>query len=126
VTECREDLVDTEYVAPEGELDQLVADISAEVLGLDRIGRTDSYYDFGMTSLQAVRICARIHRLTTIRALPVWLFTHDVLADFVARLREPGADDQTEAAAAGDADVRTETGSTTGFEGAAERGRPSA
>jgi hypothetical protein len=92
MTERREDFLDTEYVAPEGELEQAVADISAEVLGVARVGRTDSFYDFGATSLQAVRICARIHRLTKIQALPVWLFSNDVLADFVARLREAEID----------------------------------
>jgi len=69
-----------------------VAGICAEVLGVSRVGRTDSFYDFGATSLQAVRICARINRLTAIQALPVWLFAHDALADFVARLRESETD----------------------------------
>src|SRR5262249_37744543 len=90
MAECRDDYVDTEFVAPRGDLEQVVADISAEVLGVERVGRTDSFYDFGATSLQAVRICARIHRRPSIQAQPVWLFSHDVLADFVQRLREAG------------------------------------
>lgn len=92
MTESREEMVDTEYVAPEGDLEQEVASISAEVLEVSRVGRTDSFYDFGTTSLQAVRICARIQRQTRISALPVWLFDNDVLADFVQRLREAGTD----------------------------------
>ncbi|ASW54275.1 phosphopantetheine-binding protein [Plantactinospora sp. KBS50] len=90
MAECREDFVDTEYVAPEGELEQTVAGVAAEVLGVSRVGRSDSFYDFGTTSLQAVRICARINRLTGIQALPVWLFDNDVLADFARRLGEAG------------------------------------
>ncbi|HEX6076184.1 MAG TPA: phosphopantetheine-binding protein [Micromonosporaceae bacterium] len=97
MTEHREDFVDTEYVAPEGELEEAVAGISAEVLGVTRVGRTDSFYDFGTTSLQAVRICARIHRLTGIQALPVWLFDNDVLADFVQRLTEAETDSEVRA-----------------------------
>jgi hypothetical protein len=93
MTERREDFLDDEYVAPQGALEQAVADVSAEVLGVDRVGRTDSYYDFGATSLQAVRICARLHRLTEIEAQPVWLFDNDVIADFAARLREVGSGD---------------------------------
>jgi hypothetical protein len=86
VTEIRENLVDTEYVAPEGDLERTVAGITAEVLEVSRIGRDDSFYDFGTTSLQAVRICARIQKQTGIPALPVWLFDHDVLSDFAERL----------------------------------------
>lgn len=86
MTESREGLVDTEYVAPNGDLERTVADIAAQVLEVSRFGRNDSFYDFGTTSLQAVRICARIQKQTGIPALPVWLFDNDVLSDFAERL----------------------------------------
>jgi hypothetical protein len=104
MTESREDLVDTEYVAPEGELEQAVAGISAEVLDVSRVGRTDSFYDFGTTSLQAVRICTRIQRQTGISAPPVWLFDSDVLADFVQRLGEARTGGEVPAAGEAGAD----------------------
>ena len=88
MTESREELIDTEYVAPEGDLERTVAGIAAEVLEVSRFGRDDSFYDFGTTSLQAVRICARIQKQTGIPALPVWLFDHDVLSDFAGRLAQ--------------------------------------
>lgn len=86
----REDFVETDFEAPLGELESAVADISAEVLGLDRISRSDSFYDFGTTSLQAIRICARIERQAGIKAEPVWLFSNDILADFVKQLEADG------------------------------------
>lgn len=121
MTEPREDFVDTEYVAPEGELEQAVADISAEVLGVARVGRTDSFYDFGTTSLQAVRICARLHRVTGIQALPVWLFDNDVLADFVQRLRKAETDDEVRPTSEAGADAVAAV-EVAAVEVAAERG----
>jgi hypothetical protein len=93
LSECREDFVDSEFEAPQGALETAVAQIEAEILGVDRFGRADSFYDFGGTSLQAIRICARIERDVGHRALPIWLFETDVLADFVKRLQaeEQGA-----------------------------------
>jgi len=86
VTQHREEYVDNEFEAPRGELEELVAQIIANVLGVDRVGRTDSYYDFGGTSLQAVLISARIDQETGIHAGLAWLFETDVVADFVKRL----------------------------------------
>jgi acyl carrier protein len=88
--ECREQHAENDYEAPAGSLEEAVAHIQAEILGVDRVGRTDSFYDFGGTSLQAIRICARIEREIGSRVLPAWLFETDVLADFVHRLETDG------------------------------------
>ena len=90
MSECREQFVDSEFEAPRGAVETSVAEIQAEILGIDRFGRADSFYDFGGTSLQAIRICARIERDIGYRVLPVWLFETDVLADFVERLMTEG------------------------------------
>jgi acyl carrier protein len=87
MSKCREDFVDIPFEAPEGELEQDVAGIVAEVLEVDRVGRTDSFYDFGGTSLQAIRICARIESKLGLKALPLWFFSNDVLHDFVQEIR---------------------------------------
>lgn len=93
LTESREQLVDAEYEPPRGPLEIMVAQILAEVLGIDRIGRSDSFYDFGGTSLQAIRICTRIERETRRQALPAWLFESDIVSEFAARLPAPGTAD---------------------------------
>ena len=90
MAESREDFADEEYAAPVGELETAVAGIVAEVLGVDRVGRMDSFYDFGGTSLQAIRICARVEAKLGIKAVPLWLFDNDVLEDFVGRLSGAG------------------------------------
>ena len=90
MVESRENFVDTEFEQPSGPLETAVSRIGADVLGVDRLSRSDSFYDFGTTSLQAIRICTRIERETGYRALPVWLFVADILADFVIQLQAEG------------------------------------
>jgi mycobactin peptide synthetase MbtE len=87
LTEIREQFIDTEYEPPQGTLETTVAHIEAEVLGVDRVGRADSFYDFGGTSLQAIRICTRIERETGRQAEPAWLFDTDIVSEFAQRLR---------------------------------------
>jgi hypothetical protein len=83
----REDFAVTPYEAWETGLEQSVAEIVADVLDIDRVGRTDSFYDFAGTSLQAIRICARIESTLGLKALPLWLLSNDLLHEFVAELR---------------------------------------
>lgn len=89
---AREKYLDTEFETPSGDLEQSVARIIADVLAVDRVGRADGFYDFHGTSLQAIRICARIESQLGIRARPVWLFSDDVLKDLVARLAQQQAE----------------------------------
>lgn len=91
MAECRENFIEETFEAPEEPLEIAVAGILAEILGVDRVGRADSFYDFGGTSLQAIRICARIEKDLGYHALPIWLFENDVLADFAKRLEADGA-----------------------------------
>lgn len=90
MTTPREGLVDSAYEEPQTPLEASIARICAEVLDIDRIGRTDSFYDFSGTSLQAIRVCARIEREAGYRVLPGWLLENDVLADFVELVRTQG------------------------------------
>lgn len=88
MAESREDFTDEDYAAPDGDLETAVAQIIADVLGVDRIGRSDSFYDYGGTSLQAIRICARIEGKLGIKVMPLCLFENDVLKDFAGQLAQ--------------------------------------
>ncbi len=46
----------TEYVAPEGETEQLFANIFAEVLGIEQVGALDDFFEIGGTSLNAIKV----------------------------------------------------------------------
>lgn len=83
----REQFVDEAFEEPADETELAVARIVADVLGVDRVGRADSYYDFGGTSLAALKICARLERDHGWRAEPTWLFVDHVIADFAERVR---------------------------------------
>ncbi|MFP1624891.1 phosphopantetheine-binding protein [Streptomyces sp. 5K101] len=86
----RDDLCDVPYRAPSGELATTVAALTADVLGVDRVGLDDSFYDFGGTSLQAMRLCVRLQKETGHAPTPVDILEHDVLADLVELLTAHG------------------------------------
>jgi acyl carrier protein len=87
MSESREQFVDHAFEAPVGEVERSVAHIIADVLDVDQVGRMDSFYDFGGTSLEAIRICARVESELGYQAQPTWLFTSDVVADFATKLQ---------------------------------------
>ncbi|MCJ0905775.1 amino acid adenylation domain-containing protein, partial [Rhodococcus sp. ARC_M6] len=52
---------EAEFRAPAGPVEQTVAQVLAEVLGVARIGRGDSFFDLGGNSLIATRVIARLN-----------------------------------------------------------------
>ncbi|QVI20734.1 amino acid adenylation domain-containing protein [Nocardia tengchongensis] len=50
----------TEYVAPRDAAEQMVADVCAAVLGIERVGVFDSFFDLGGNSLSATRAAAQL------------------------------------------------------------------
>lgn len=87
MTRSRQDFLTTRFEPPGDSLEAAVARIQAEVLGIDRMGRADSFFDFGGTSMDAIKICARIEAEVGYQAPPHWLLENDVLADLVRRIR---------------------------------------
>ncbi|MDA9545473.1 peptide synthetase, partial [Bradyrhizobium sp. CCBAU 45321] len=73
------------FEPPRGEVEQIVANIWAELLGVDRIGRSDHFFELGGHSLLAVRMLERLQR-HALRADARMLFAKPVLADFAASL----------------------------------------
>ncbi len=47
---------DSEYVAPVGEAEKFYAETFASILGLERVGATDSFFDLGGTSLVVMKL----------------------------------------------------------------------
>ncbi|HEV2146936.1 MAG TPA: amino acid adenylation domain-containing protein, partial [Longimicrobiaceae bacterium] len=76
------------YEAPQGEVEQALAEIWAEVLRLERVGRWDHFFELGGHSLLAITLIERMRRRglhTDVRAL----FTTPVLAELA---REVGGE----------------------------------
>jgi amino acid adenylation domain-containing protein len=73
------------YEAPVGAVEETLAGIWAEVLGVERVGRWDDFFQLGGHSLLAVTLIERMRRAelhVDVRAL----FTHPVLADLAAEV----------------------------------------
>jgi acyl carrier protein len=50
----------TEYVAPDTDTERVVADVWSEVLGLERVGVYDNFFDLGGDSIRSLHIASRV------------------------------------------------------------------
>jgi amino acid adenylation domain-containing protein len=70
------------FVAPEGPVEELIAEIWQELLGLPQIGALDNFFDAGGHSLLAARAVSRIRHGLEIELPLKTLFEHPVLREF--------------------------------------------
>ncbi|MFI9000578.1 amino acid adenylation domain-containing protein [Streptomyces sp. NPDC053541] len=88
-----------EYVAPRDSTEETLAEVFAEILGVDRVGVHDDFFDLGGDSIRAVQALARIETRLGVRAGRRALFAHPTVAELAARGlgtgpdAEPGAHD---------------------------------
>ncbi|BBP70467.1 hypothetical protein PHLH6_24710 [Pseudomonas sp. Seg1] len=59
---CQDDLIRREYEAPTGEVEVLLAQLWAEVLQVERVGRHDHFFELGGHSLLAVGMAERMRQ----------------------------------------------------------------
>ncbi|MEO3807572.1 amino acid adenylation domain-containing protein [Sphaerisporangium sp. B11E5] len=65
-----------EYAAPEGPLEESVAAVWAAVLGVERVGALDDFFDLGGHSLLAMQVIARLRGLDARPVTIMDLFAH--------------------------------------------------
>ncbi|HEV7369577.1 amino acid adenylation domain-containing protein, partial [Arenibaculum sp.] len=80
------------YEAPSGPVEDALAAIWGEVLGLERVGRGDDFFDLGGHSLLAVRVVSRIRQVLGVEVALTALFGHSLLRDFARVLAEGGGE----------------------------------
>ncbi|BFO18421.1 hypothetical protein SHKM778_48090 [Streptomyces sp. KM77-8] len=76
------------YRAPSGPVEELVAEVWREVLGLGRVGAEDNFFRIGGHSLLATRVLSRLTDLSGCRLPLRTVFDHPVLADLARELED--------------------------------------
>ncbi|MBV6290497.1 condensation domain-containing protein, partial [Pseudomonas aegrilactucae] len=79
-------LLQTEYVAPQSELEQQIAGIWQQMLDCERIGLNDDFFELGGHSLLATQVISRVRQVLGFDVALRTLFEHSRLADFVGAL----------------------------------------
>ncbi|WP_236615341.1 non-ribosomal peptide synthetase [Dickeya dadantii] len=79
--------VRTDYEAPQGETEQVLAEIWQELLGIERIGRQDHFFELGGHSLLAITLIERLRRAGYALAVSE-LFKQPTLAALAATLTD--------------------------------------
>jgi acyl carrier protein len=77
-----------EYEAPADETEQALAEIWAEVLRVDRVGRRDNFFELGGHSLLAMRVLSRVREVLDVKVAVRALFTWPVLKDFAQEVMD--------------------------------------
>ena len=79
-----------EYVAPRTPVEEMLAQIWAEVLGVERVGIHDNFFELGGHSLMAIKVQAQMRQIG-LQADVRSLFTAPVLVDLAAAIDPEGA-----------------------------------
>src|SRR5262245_59359748 len=92
-----------EYAAPASPEEEVLAGIWAEVLGVERVGVRDNYFELGGDSILSILIATRARR-AGLQVTPRHLFQHQTVAELAASVA-PLAASAPAVAAAGTSDV---------------------
>ncbi|SNY23214.1 arthrofactin-type cyclic lipopeptide synthetase C [Pseudomonas sp. LAMO17WK12:I6] len=79
-----------EYAAPEGEVETALAQIWADVLQVERVGRQDHFFELGGHSLLAMRMVSQVRQRLGVELALSDLFANAELAAVAAVLSEAG------------------------------------
>jgi amino acid adenylation domain-containing protein/non-ribosomal peptide synthase protein (TIGR01720 family) len=77
--------LDREYAAPKTDTEKLLADIWADILGLEKVGIHSNYFELGGDSIMSIRIVARITEAGYQLSLQQ-MFTHQTIFELAAVL----------------------------------------
>jgi acyl carrier protein len=100
--------LEDEFVAPRGVLEERVAGIWSEVLGVEVVGAHDNFFELGGNSLQATQVISRLRETFAVELLLRTLFEEPTVAGLAERVEAarqsnpvpsiatPGSDDHEE------------------------------
>ncbi|MCA1682141.1 MAG: condensation domain-containing protein, partial [Actinobacteria bacterium] len=74
------------YVTPRTEVERVVAQAWAEVLGLERVGAEDNFFELGGDSILSIRVISRVRAALEVDVSPRALFSHPTVAGLAAAI----------------------------------------
>ncbi|WP_280307922.1 non-ribosomal peptide synthetase [Nocardia neocaledoniensis] len=83
---------DRAYREPEGATERTIAAVFAELLGADRVGADDSFFDLGGNSILATRVVSRLRAELSAEVALAWLFSDPTPAELARRVAEGSAE----------------------------------
>jgi amino acid adenylation domain-containing protein/non-ribosomal peptide synthase protein (TIGR01720 family) len=75
-----------EYVAPENEMEKTIAAVWQEVLGLEKVGVNDNFFDIGGNSIKAISLNSKLNHVLEREISIAALFEHVTISSFVRYL----------------------------------------
>jgi NAD(P)-dependent dehydrogenase (short-subunit alcohol dehydrogenase family)/acyl carrier protein len=87
--------LDADYVPPSNEVENKIAAVWRELLGLDLVGRHDNFFDLGGNSLIALKVASRLNKELGVK-LPVVMLFEGPTVSALAKLIAGTQDDQPE------------------------------
>jgi len=84
--------LDRDYVAPRNKLEQTVADVFSEVLGLDRVGTNDNFFTLGGDSIRGTQVIGRLQAGTHVELPIVMLFQKPTVAELSEHIAASAGD----------------------------------
>ena len=79
------------YVAPRTLVEELIAEIWAEVLKRDKVGIHDNFFELGGHSLLATRVISRAHKIFEVEVPVRILFEHPTIAGLALQIAQAEA-----------------------------------
>jgi NAD(P)-dependent dehydrogenase (short-subunit alcohol dehydrogenase family)/acyl carrier protein len=87
--------VGTSFVEPQNELEQRIAAIWSEVLGIEPIGVNDNFFDLGGNSLLGIGLISQLRKSLKLEKLPAHVLyeapTIGTLGEYIAQAQQPTA-----------------------------------
>ncbi|HKV06489.1 MAG TPA: amino acid adenylation domain-containing protein, partial [Thermoanaerobaculia bacterium] len=74
------------HVPPAGMIEEVIADVWSGVLGLERVGVTESFFDLGGHSLLATQMVSRLREALQVDLTLAWLFEAPTVRGLAARV----------------------------------------
>lgn len=79
--------VSTAYAPPEDELEQTMADLWRDYLGIDQVGLHDNFFELGATSLDIIQMNTKLQRALGREVAVVDMFSHPTIHSLAQSLR---------------------------------------